>query len=96
MRLLILISLISLTACNKKPAETVFLVPQFETETLTPCPISGRWVATANDLAALAAENLKTAVCANSKITAIAEVLERPDVPSATASWHPLKRTAPQ
>ena len=96
MRLLILVSLISLTACSKKPAEIIYLVPQFEGETLTPCALSRRVVRTANEAAALAVENLQSALCANSKIEAIAKVLQDPAPGDPAVAWHSLKRTAPQ
>jgi len=72
MRLLILPSLIFLTACA---TETTFIKPDIPSETLTPCPISARQVQTVNELAALATEHLRSATCANGKIEAIAEVL---------------------
>ena len=61
MRLLILISLIFLTACAKE-AEYVTLRPDIPAETLTPCPISDRQVRTVNELAALATEHLRAVV----------------------------------
>jgi hypothetical protein len=72
MRLLILPSLIFLTACA---TETAFIKPDIPTESLTPCPISTSQVQTVNELAALATEHLRSATCANGKIEAIAEVL---------------------
>ena len=74
MPILILISLIFLTACAKE-TEYVTLRPDIPTETLTPCPISDRKVRTVNELAALATEHLRAAECANGKIKAIAQII---------------------
>ena len=74
MRLLILISLIFLTACAKE-TEYVTLRPDIPAETLTPCPISDRKVRTVNELAALATEHLRAAECANSKSETIAQIV---------------------
>lgn len=74
MRLLILISLIFLTACAKE-TEFVTLRPDIPAETLTPCPISERKVRTVNELAALATEHLRAAECANGKIEAVARII---------------------
>lgn len=76
MRLLILISLISLTACVKPGTEYVYIKPEVPVETLTPCPISDRKVKTVKELAALATEHLRSAECANGKIEAVAVILE--------------------
>lgn len=75
MRPLILVSLLSLTACNKA-IEYVYVQPDIPGETLTACPISDRQVKTVKELAALATEHLRSAECANGKIEAIADVLE--------------------
>lgn len=74
MRLLILISLILLTACARE-TEYVTLRPDIPEETLTPCEISDRRVRTVNELAALATEHLRAAECANGKIETIAEII---------------------
>jgi hypothetical protein len=75
MRLLILISLIFLTACGGTTIEYVEVKPDIPSETLTPCPISDRKVRTVNELAALATEHLRSAECANGKIEAVAEII---------------------
>ncbi len=75
MRLLILISLIFLTACGGTTIEYVAVMPDIPAETLTPCPISDRKVRTVNELAALATEHLRSAECANGKIETIAQII---------------------
>ena len=79
MRTLILALPILLTAC-KKPIEYVEVTPDIPAQTLTPCPISDRQVKTVKDLAALATEHLRTAECANGKIRAIKDILEKESV----------------
>lgn len=74
MRRLILLSLISLMGCSKT-IEYVYIVPEVDAETRTPCAVSDRKVKTANELAALATEHLNTALCANSKIETFDKVL---------------------
>lgn len=54
--------------------EYVYIKPEIPAETLTTCPISERKVQTVNELAALATEHLRSAECANSKITAVAKI----------------------
>jgi len=76
MRTLILALPIILTACDK-PTEYVEVAPDIPAETLTPCPISDRQVSTVKDLAALATEHLRAAECANGKIEAIKQILEK-------------------
>lgn len=78
MRHLILILPIGLMACV--PAtEYIYVKPEIPAETLTPCPISDRKVSTVKELAALATEHLRSAECGNTKIVAIAEILEAED-----------------
>ena len=74
MRFLIPISLIFLTACEKK-IEYVYVRPQIDSETLTPCPISDRKVRTVNELAVLATEHLRAAECNAGKVEAIAQII---------------------
>ena len=74
MRLLILISLIFLTACARE-TEYVTIRPDIPAETLTPCPISERKVRTVNELAALATEHLRSAECNAGKIETIARII---------------------
>lgn len=75
MRLLILPSLLFLTACGGTTIEYVEVRPNIPSETLTPCPISDRKVRTVNELAALATEHLRSAECANSKIETVARII---------------------
>lgn len=75
MRLLILPSLIFLTACAPAGVEYVTIRPDIPGETLTPCAISDRRAETVNELAILAAEHLRSAECANGKIEAITEIV---------------------
>lgn len=92
MRCLILILPLLLIGCSPT-IEFVPVNPAVDPETFTPCPISARVVRTANDLAALALENLQSARCANSKIEAIAAVLPVADgaqLSYATAPLAPL------
>lgn len=77
MRLCILIWPLWLTACGTT-IEYVAVRPDIPAETLTPCPISDRKVQTVNELAALATEHLRSAECANSKIEAIAKIIDAP------------------
>lgn len=72
---LILLSLISLTACATPQTEYVYIAPEIPTETLLPCEISDRQVSTVKQLAALATEHLRSAECANGKIETINEIL---------------------
>ena len=74
MRLLILISLIFLTACARE-TEYVTIRPDIPAETLTPCEISERKVSTVNELAALATEHLRSAECNAGKIETIARIV---------------------
>ena len=74
MRLLILISLIFLTACARE-TEYVTIRPDIPAETLTPCEISERKVRTVNELAALATEHLRSAECNAGKIETIARII---------------------
>jgi len=78
MRLLILVSLSCLTACDQR-IEYVETRPEIPGETLTPCLISDRQARTVNQLAILATEHLRSAECANGKIEAIAEILGQPE-----------------
>ena len=74
MRYLILLSLILSTGCAKT-IEYVNVSVDVPKPLRTPCEISERKVKTANELGALATEHLNTALCANSKIVAIDEIL---------------------
>lgn len=75
MKTLILVSLISLTACGKPSVEYVYVQPEIPIETLTPCLISDRQVQTVKELAVLATEHLRSAECANGKIEVIAGIV---------------------
>ena len=81
MKYLILPSLLTLMACGDVQTEYVYVAPDIPAETLTPCPISDRKVTTTKDLAVLATEHLKSAECANGKIQAIKEIVDK-DVPN--------------
>ncbi|WP_457645335.1 Rz1-like lysis system protein LysC [Profundibacter sp.] len=52
-------------------------MPDIPAETLKPCPVSDRQVSTVKDLAALATEHLRAAECANGKLKAIKNILDR-------------------
>lgn len=77
MRLFLLISLIFLMGCDPVKTEYVFVEPEFDNETLTPCAISNRRATTLRELGLLATEHLESALCANSKIETVAEVLKK-------------------
>ena len=71
MRLLILLLSFFLTACAKE-TDYIEVRPQIAPDLLTPCAVSERRATTVNELAALAAEHLASARCANGKIEALA------------------------
>lgn len=62
-------------ACSQE-TEYVPVMPDIPVEMLTPCPISARQVGTVNQLAAIALSWRGSAECANSKIEAIAKIVD--------------------
>ena len=75
MRILTLgLPLLLMVGCGQK-IEYVEVRPDVPGELLTPCPISGRQVETVKELAVLATEHRRSAKCANSKITSLAEII---------------------
>lgn len=74
MRFLILPLAIFLMGCDGPP-EYIEVKPDFPAPLLDPCPLSERVAKTYRDLAILATEHKNTAICANGRITSIAEIV---------------------
>ncbi len=84
-RLLILGSLISLTACGETRVETRMIVPQVSADLRTPVPISDRRAETLRDLSILATEHLVAAQSANAQIVATDAILTCAEAQAAGA-----------